>query len=57
MSRAELDEAEELDAGGPGDLGGHHRQLKSRLTYLNVFDGRCEVNYRHVEEICASCRR
>jgi len=53
-SHAELDEAEELDAGDPAALAGHYRELQKRLPSLNVVGGCCGTSHRHVEEICAA---
>ncbi|MCP4607159.1 MAG: homocysteine S-methyltransferase family protein [Planctomycetes bacterium] len=54
-SHAELDEAEELDDGNPVELAGQYRQLRSRLSNLNILGGCCGTDYRHVEEICKAC--
>jgi S-methylmethionine-dependent homocysteine/selenocysteine methylase len=51
-SHAELDEATELDAGDPVELGRQYRDLWSRLTNLNVLGGCCGTDHRHIEEIC-----
>ena len=53
-SHAELDEAEELDAGDPVALAGHYRELQTRLPNLNVVGGCCGTSDRHVAEICAA---
>ncbi len=53
-SHAELDEAEELDAGDPAALAGHYRELQKRLPSLNVVGGCCGTSHRHVEEICVA---
>jgi S-methylmethionine-dependent homocysteine/selenocysteine methylase len=53
-SHAELDEAEELDAGDPVALAGHYRELQKRLPNLTVVGGCCGTNERHVAEICAA---
>ncbi len=54
QSHAELDEATELDAGDPADLGARHAALRGRLPELNVFGGCCGTDHRHVGEICAA---
>lgn len=54
-SHAELDEAEELDDGNPVELGRQYRELKDKLSHLNVFGGCCGTDHRHVEEICKAC--
>ncbi|MEL6151096.1 MAG: homocysteine S-methyltransferase family protein, partial [Chloroflexota bacterium] len=51
MSHAELDEAEELDAGDPVDLGHRYNLLKDRLPNLTVLGGCCGTDHRHIEEI------
>jgi S-methylmethionine-dependent homocysteine/selenocysteine methylase len=53
-SHAELDEAEELDAGDPVALAGHYRELQERLPNLTVVGGCCGTSVRHVAEICAA---
>jgi S-methylmethionine-dependent homocysteine/selenocysteine methylase len=53
-SHAELDEAEELDAGDPVALADHYRQLQKRLPNLTVVGGCCGTSDRHVAEICAA---
>jgi homocysteine S-methyltransferase len=53
-SHAELDEADELDAGDPVALAGHYRELQKRLPNLNVVGGCCGTSERHVEEICVA---
>ena len=52
-SHAELDEAEELDAGDPVALAGHYRELQQRLPNLNVVGGCCGTDHRHIAEIAA----
>jgi S-methylmethionine-dependent homocysteine/selenocysteine methylase len=51
-SHAELDEATELDAGNPVDLGNRYAELRTRLPNLNVLGGCCGTDHRHVEAIC-----
>ena len=51
-SHAELDEATELDAGDPADLGARYAGLKDKLPELNVLGGCCGTDHRHVGEIC-----
>jgi S-methylmethionine-dependent homocysteine/selenocysteine methylase len=51
-SHAELDEADELDAGDPVDLAARYRELHARLPNLAVFGGCCGTNHRHTAEIC-----
>jgi len=53
-SHAELDEAEELDAGNPGDLAQRLAQLQTLLPQLNILGGCCGTDHRHVAAICRS---
>jgi homocysteine S-methyltransferase len=53
-SHAELDAAEELDAGDPQALAGHYRALQTLLPNLNVVGGCCGTSHLHVAEICAA---
>jgi homocysteine S-methyltransferase len=50
-SHAELDEAEELDAGDPADLAERYRGLQARLPNLAVVGGCCGTDIRHVARI------
>jgi homocysteine S-methyltransferase len=54
MSHAELDEAEELDAGDPDDLAARYAALRGPLPKLNVVGGCCGTDHRHVGAICAA---
>jgi S-methylmethionine-dependent homocysteine/selenocysteine methylase len=54
-SHAELDASTDLDAGDPAELGAQYRQLRKKLTRLNVLGGCCGTDHRHLEAICASC--
>jgi homocysteine S-methyltransferase len=54
MSHAELDEAEELDAGDPDDLGRRYAELRKRLPQLSVVGGCCGTDDRHVAAIAAA---
>ena len=51
MSHAELDEAEELDDGDPGEFALLYRQLRQRLPQLSVFGGCCGTDHRHIGEV------
>jgi homocysteine S-methyltransferase len=51
MSHAELDEAEELDAGDPADLAGGYVRLGERLPNLCVLGGCCGTDRRHVAAV------
>jgi S-methylmethionine-dependent homocysteine/selenocysteine methylase len=53
-SHAELDEATELDAGDPADLGARYADLRTRLPRLNVLGGCCGTDQRHVTAICSA---
>lgn len=48
MSHAELDEAEELDAGNPAEFGAEHAELRTLLPNLKVIGGCCGTDHRHV---------
>ncbi len=50
-SHAELDEAEELDAGDPDDLAQRYVALRSELPGLEVLGGCCGTDIRHVTAI------
>ena len=50
-SHAELDEAEELDAGDPEELAGHYPRLRERLPNLRVAGGCCGTDERHIAAI------
>ena len=49
MSHAELDEAEELDAGDPEELANEYVALHERLPKLNVLGGCCGTDHRHID--------
>jgi len=55
QSHAELDEATELDAGDPVDLGARYAALREQFPQLNVLGGCCGTDHRHVTEICSAC--
>ena len=54
-SHAELDEAEELDAGNPAELGAQYGELLEQLPHLTVLGGCCGTDERHVEAIGNVC--
>jgi S-methylmethionine-dependent homocysteine/selenocysteine methylase len=56
-SHAELDNATELDAGNPEELGSQYRDLLRRFPHINVLGGCCGTDHRHVERISLACRR
>jgi len=51
LSHAELDEAEELDPGDPGDLAERYVALRAALPSLDVLGGCCGTDIRHVTAI------
>jgi S-methylmethionine-dependent homocysteine/selenocysteine methylase len=53
-SHAELDEAEELDAGDPEELASHYPSLREQLPNLRVAGGCCGTDDRHIAAICAA---
>ena len=56
MSHAELDEALELDARVPSDLGQEYAGLKKeQLKHLNVMGGCRITDHRHIEHIASAC--
>ncbi|MGH7343563.1 MAG: homocysteine S-methyltransferase family protein [Candidatus Rokuibacteriota bacterium] len=55
QSHAELNEAVELDAGDPVELGAEYARLKRRQPQLTVMGGCCGTDHRHVEQIAAAC--
>jgi S-methylmethionine-dependent homocysteine/selenocysteine methylase len=50
-SHEELDEAEDLDQGHPGELAAGYVALSPKLPQLNVLGGCCGTDHRHVEAI------
>jgi homocysteine S-methyltransferase len=56
MSHAELDAAEELDAGDPEDLAARYVALRERLPRLNILGGCCGTDRRHVTAIASAWR-
>ncbi|HEU4378476.1 MAG TPA: homocysteine S-methyltransferase family protein [Hyphomicrobiaceae bacterium] len=55
-SHQELNEASDLDAGDPAELGGQYRQLRDRHPHINVLGGCCGTDHRHIEQIGRACR-
>lgn len=53
-SHAELDAAEELDAGNPEELGQQYRSLLNKMPWVNVLGGCCGSDLRHVTAIAAA---
>ncbi len=56
-SHAELDEAETLDDGNPGELGLENAALRRLVPSLNIFGGCCGTDLRHAEAIAAELSR
>ena len=56
-SHAELDEAEELDAGDPHDLADGVLGLQKHFPNLSVFGGCCGTDVRHVKEMAVRLAR
>jgi S-methylmethionine-dependent homocysteine/selenocysteine methylase len=54
-SHAELDEASELDAGDPAELGFLYRDLRRRLPHLTVLGGCRGTDHRHIDQIAQAC--
>lgn len=54
MSHAELDEAEELDAGDPVDLAARYVALRDRFPDLTVFGGCCGTDDSHIATAAAA---
>jgi len=55
-SHAELDEAQDLDAGDPAELGTQYRNLVRRFPQLRIFGGCCGTDSRHVACIGEACK-
>ena len=56
QSHAELDAAEELDAGDPIELASAYRSLADRFPSLSIFGGCCGTDVRHLQAIAAALR-
>jgi homocysteine S-methyltransferase len=56
LSHAELDAAEELDAGDPGDLAARYVELRERLPELRILGGCCGTDVRHIAAIVSAWR-
>jgi S-methylmethionine-dependent homocysteine/selenocysteine methylase len=54
-SHAELNDAPDLDAGDPAELGAHYRALRDRHPHITVLGGCCGTDHRHLEAICGAC--
>jgi homocysteine S-methyltransferase len=55
MSHDELDNAPELDAGDPEELGRDYRALMALLPNLRVLGGCCGTDARHIGAISHAC--
>jgi S-methylmethionine-dependent homocysteine/selenocysteine methylase len=56
-SHAELNDAPDLDAGDPDELGAQYRALLQRFPHLRIFGGCCGTDHRHIASIGEACRR
>jgi S-methylmethionine-dependent homocysteine/selenocysteine methylase len=55
-SHAELNEAPDLDAGNPAELGAQYADLRRKHPRINVLGGCCGTDHRHIEEIASACK-
>ncbi len=55
MSHQELNDAPELDAGDPAELGYQYRDIRLRFPQIAVLGGCCGTDHRHIEEIGSAC--
>ncbi len=55
-SHQELNDAPDLDAGDPVELGGQYRDLVRSHPQMNVLGGCCGTDHRHVESIALACK-
>jgi homocysteine S-methyltransferase len=53
-SHAELDDAEELDAGDPDELAADYVALRDRLPRLTLLGGCCGTDHRHLAAIAGA---
>lgn len=56
-SHAELNEAEELDAGNPVEFGEETAALRSFLSSMNIVGGCCGTDHRHADQIWRAIKR
>jgi homocysteine S-methyltransferase len=54
LSHAQLDEADELDAGDPAELASGYAELNRQLPNLHVVGGCCGTDHRHVAAISSA---
>ncbi len=55
-SHQDLNDAPDLDAGDPVELGFQYRDLLQRHPQINVLGGCCGTDHRHIECISRACR-
>jgi homocysteine S-methyltransferase len=55
-SHAELNDAPDLDAGDPEELGAQYRSLLSSYPHIRIVGGCCGTDDRHIACIGAACR-
>lgn len=55
-SHTELNEAPDLDAGDPAELGAQYRDLLNRFPNIRIVGGCCGTDDRHIACIGAACR-
>ena len=54
-SHQELNEAPDLDAGNPVELGREYAEMRRRHPQINVLGGCCGTDHRHLEQIGSCC--
>jgi S-methylmethionine-dependent homocysteine/selenocysteine methylase len=54
-SHAELDEAEELDAGDPEDFARRYLGIRSKMPHVTVMGGCCGTDHRHIGATADAC--
>ena len=57
LSHDELDAADELDEGDPGELARDNAALRDALPSVRMLGGCCGTDYRHVAAILAAWER
>jgi S-methylmethionine-dependent homocysteine/selenocysteine methylase len=55
-SHQELNDAPDLDAGNPSELGRQHAELMRHFPHFTVQGGCCGTDHRHINEISRACR-
>jgi S-methylmethionine-dependent homocysteine/selenocysteine methylase len=55
-SHQELNEAPDLDAGDPIELGGEYLDIRRRHPQITILGGCCGTDHRHIESISRACR-